>query len=978
LSKRTWLRLLAALAATAPAATVDHTGWLPFYIPWDDTSRNATNLSWAVEAPAGRRGFVQVGDDGRFRFQDGTRARFSGFVSVAQANLPDSADAPRIAAHLRRFGVNFMRVHLTDVDGIYGLFRNSTTNTRELDPIKMRKFDWFLKCLRDQGIYVNFCVQAGRVFKTGDGIPAPITNDQSKFVSLFDPTLIGLQKELAGDLAKHVNPFTGLAYKDDPAVATWELTNENQLFQGWLSWGSSAWDSASATHPAGIAGYYFRALDTLWNGWLAARYETDAAVAAQWSGSSAAANNLVANPSFETGTTGWGWWADADKGAAFTVRRTAAAALSGGYGLQIAVESQGANTYDASVNYSRMSVAKGRSYRLRFSIKGTEPSSVVAEFLKESVWTWYGSTTCATDTTWSVCESYFTAPADIVDSLRFNLSFGRSTGTFWVDSVELAEYAGDGLREGESITTNSVRRSSRSTVGSLADERARDEARFYADLEGRYLDGLRSYLKDTLGVKTPVTFTNNWYGQASIASQSRADYMDAHWYWQHPDFPNGWSATDYTIANTPLAKDPDGGTAAQFSWNRVAGKPFVGSEYNHPFPNQYLCEAPAFYFGYMGFLDADGALLHAYIDYTPRYKDTWNDQFFNVGTNPVLMTQLPLANLFRTGRIAPALAQTTIDVSENDWTLSAKRFRDGFPFGGSVSSFLTTPMRWGRFDADISTSPILVDPGPVARTNTGELSWDRTAGILAIDNPWWQGAVGYLKKGVKTAKLELSGMATTGGRDFAAVHMVSADSLPLDKTRHKLLLTSARIENQSTVWNPTFTALTTVHKPGDTVVCEPVTGLVSFDAGRTDSVSVYPLDSRGNRLEALPLSRADDTTTWFTLRLPGTTLWYEIALGDARSPVGVRPASRADNRLDLRPVRGGWRVAPIESAPDGSHLEWEVRGVNGRILSKGAAAARLGALVASPAGAAVAVVDVRLVAGGVLRTRYMALAPVPR
>lgn len=230
------IAILLTLATSALCASVDHTGWFPFYIPWNDTSRNVTDASGSVETPAGARGFVQVGSDGHFQYQDGSRARFSGFVSVAQANFPDSADAPLIAAHLRRFGVNFMRVHLTDVDGVYGLFANSTNNTSDLDPVKLRKMDWFMKCLRDQGIYVNFCVQSGRIFKAGDGIPAPITQNQSKMSSLYDPRLIQLQKGLAASLANHVNPYTGLAYKNDPAVASWELTNENSLFQGWLSW----------------------------------------------------------------------------------------------------------------------------------------------------------------------------------------------------------------------------------------------------------------------------------------------------------------------------------------------------------------------------------------------------------------------------------------------------------------------------------------------------------------------------------------------------------------------------------------------------------------------------------------------------------------------------------------------------------------------------------------------------------------------
>lgn len=923
--------MLSLGAGLGSAATVDRTGWFPFQVPWDDTSANATNLAAGIEAPAGKRGFVQVGTDGRFRYQDGTRARFAGFVSVAQANMPDSADAPLIAAHLRRYGVNLMRVHLTDVEGAYGLFLNSSKGTRELDPAKMRRMDWFLSSLKEQGIYYNFCVQSGRIFKTGDGIPAPVTNDQSKFVSLFDPILIGLQKELATSLATHVNAFTGLAYKDDPAVMSWELTNENQLFQGWVSWGSSAWDSAAA---GGMNGHYVRELDTLWNGWLVKRHGNDAALAAAWTGAVANATNLVKNPSFETNTSGWGWWADASKGAGIRVKRVAGG-LSGGYALQVTVDSQGVNAYDASVNYTRMSVLKGRSYRMRVAVKGSVPTKVTGEFLKEAVWTWYGSKECEVDTAWKVCEGFFTAPDDIADSLRFNLSVGRSTGTLLVDSVEFIEYAGDGLRGDESLLTNSVKRSSRSSVGSLSDARARDEARFYADLEGRYLDTLRTHLKGALGIKVPVTFTNNWYGLASIASQARADYLDAHWYWQHPNFPNGWSATDYTIGNTPMVKDRNGGTVAQFSLSRVAGKPFVGSEYNHPFPNQYLCEAPAFYFGYMGFLDADGALLHAYADYDKaRYKETWNVPFFSVATNPVLMTQLPLMHLFRSGRIAAATAQHTVDVAEKDWTLSPKRSGDGFPFAGSAASLAATPMRWGRFDADSTVAPALPDPGAKAVANTGELSWDRTAGILAVDNPFWQGAVGFLKPGVTTAKLQLSGIKTTGGRDFAAVHLVSVDSLPVGKSRRMLLLTSARLENRSSVWNASFTAMTVPFKKGDTTVCEPVWGNVTFDAGRRDSVSVFELDARGNRVQALPLSKPDDSTTRFTLALPGTTLWYEVAIGEVASPIGVGIRTGASAGPDIRAVRRGGRTYVAWSAPGAGRLEAEILDVKGARLGR--------------------------------------------
>ena len=960
------LAALLGLATLLSGATVDHTGWFTFYLPWNDTSRNVTDQSWSVEAPAGKRGFVKVGSDGHFQFQDGTRLRLSGFTSVAQANLPDSIDAPLIAAHLRRLGTNFMRVHLTDVDGISGLFANSSANTQDLDAAKMKRLDWFLKCLRDNGIYYNFCVQSGRVFKAGDGIPAEITNDQSKYQTLFDPKLIALQKSLAKSLATHVNSYTGLAYKDDPAVATWELTNENQLFLGWLSWGSPAWDSASASNPTGMNSYYVRELDTLWNTWLLRHYGSDAALSQAWAPMTGTGTNLVKNPSFETSTSGWGWWYDATAGAGITVSRVKGG-LSGSYALSVRVDSNGSQAYNASVNCPGFSVAKGKSYRLRFWLKGSEATTVLAEFLKESVWTWYGSHTCAVDTGWSLCEASLTATEDIADSLRFNIDFGLSQGTILVDSVDFREYAGDGLRTGESLETNSVARSSRSAVSALSVARAADEARFYYDVEGNYLTGLKGYLKDSLGISVPVTFTNNWYGLASLASQARADYTDAHWYWQHPSFPNGWSSTNYTIGNTPMVKDADGGTAAQFSWSRVAGKPFVGSEYNHPFPSQYLCEAPAFYFGYMGLSDADGALFHAYIDYTPHFKDTWNDQFFNVGTNPVLLTQSPLWRLFQTGSIASA-NPVTVDVTDSDWANSAKGSGEKWALATSPRAFLTTPMRWGSFHAAAATSLSLADPGAHSVSSTGELDWDRSAGLLKVDNPHWQAAVGYLNAGASTSRLTVAGIKTTGGRDFAAIHLVSADSLPLARTRKLLLLTSARIENKSTVWNSAYNALTTIHRTGDTTVCEPVTGIVKLGLGRSDSVSVYRLDARGNRLEALPVSFADGQVA---VALPGTSLWYEVAVGDATSPVGIAAAARsATSSLQFQ---NGPRARLSWSAAQSGTLDVRQFDLRGKLLwsSRRTVASGTGSLLLPRNG--VSVVKVRLVAGEPLERTFSAI-----
>ena len=920
---------LAVVGAGGKAVATDHTGWFPFYMPWNDTSVNVVNQAWSVPRPAGAKGFLQTTPEGTFRFADSPeRVRFAGFVSVAQANFPDSADAPLIAARLAKLGVNLMRVHLMDVDGIYGVFA-SGSNTRTLDPVRMRRMDWFLKNLRDRGIYYNFCVQAGRVFKSGDSLRAPVTNDQSKFVTLFDPRLMDLQKEFAAAIANHVNPYTGLAYAKDPAVATWELTNENQLYMGWLSWGSSAWDSLSPSRPGGIAPASYRYLDTLWNLWLARKYPNDSALAAAWSGASGALVNQIPNRSFETNLSGWTHWIDPTSEAAISVGRTTAQARSGVASLRVSVVQTGAKPEDASVIKTGLSAREGASYRLRWWAKTTVPAEQTVAFLKESEWTWYGNGQCQVDTTWTPCETFVSVPESLSGNLRFNMGFGDLSGIWWIDSVAFEEYAGDGLRPGESLGGMSVRRSSRSTLGALSAARVSDESRFYAATESVYIARLGGYLRDTLGIQVPVTFTNNWFGTGSVASQARADYIDAHWYWDHPNFPNGWSNTDYTMQNRPMVRDAVGSTVSSFSLMRVKGKPLVSSEYNHPWPNEYQSEVMPFHYAWLGFLDADGGLLHAYADYdVARYKLPYMEQFFNAGLNPLVTSQMALARLFRTGRIAPTSSWRGVSLTDSSLHADARMRRDGRP-ALSPRALLQTPMRWDDFDASADRIPVAVDPGSRIVSNTQELLWDEAKGLFQIDNPWWQGSVGFLADGSASSKLFVRSFRTTGGVDFGAVHLVSSDTSVLGTGAPMLLLASARVENSGTVWNTARTALTRRFVGKDTVLCEPATGWIGVLPGRRDSVSVWALGPTGDRTSLLPVSWSGDTL-W--IELPGTSLWYEVVPGNASSPT-VKAHPRSVRRVALVPTASGLQW----SMPEGGSalLRLDARDVSGRLVASG-------------------------------------------
>ena len=190
---------------------------------------------FADEKPAGKHGFMKPAGD-CFRFEDGTKARFWGVNFNGGANFPEHEYAEKVARRIAQTGCNIVRFHQLDAEwdtpNIYAFTKGRrVTTTRQLDPVSLDRLDYLIHCLKEQGIYVYFDMMTYRKFKSGDGVPfAEELGDSAKPYSIFDRKLIELQKEFASQIWNHVNPYTGLAYKDDPVFAMTEITNECDLF----------------------------------------------------------------------------------------------------------------------------------------------------------------------------------------------------------------------------------------------------------------------------------------------------------------------------------------------------------------------------------------------------------------------------------------------------------------------------------------------------------------------------------------------------------------------------------------------------------------------------------------------------------------------------------------------------------------------------------------------------------------------------
>ena len=209
---------------------------------WLNTALNPTaafiNLSWLNDKPAGNKGFITSVND-RFEFPDGSTVQF--FGTNVQANSLFIKDKKLIKQHAKRLaqlGFNLVRLHHLDSFWVKNNLIKAGSTTQKINNESLDSYFWWVKCLRDEGIYVWVDLQVQRPWREGDDIPgwasdlAPKAkkgmNVAKGFVYL-NKRMQALTKEFNKQLLTRKNPYTQLALKDDPAVMGVMITNENDL-----------------------------------------------------------------------------------------------------------------------------------------------------------------------------------------------------------------------------------------------------------------------------------------------------------------------------------------------------------------------------------------------------------------------------------------------------------------------------------------------------------------------------------------------------------------------------------------------------------------------------------------------------------------------------------------------------------------------------------------------------------------------------
>lgn len=207
------------------------------------------DASGLLDAPAGKYGFVQA-HNGHLFFSNGQRAKFFGVNLPARSNTPTRETAEIMAQRFASMGINVVRLHAADLPPSEQpcswtscqetpLLDYGSGSSRCFHPDGHDRFDYFCAKLKEKGIYLHIDLYVARSFVKGDELDYDMKGDSLlpptaclKCYTMVNRRLIELQKEYARELLCHINPYTGLALIDDPAVMTIQINNEDSVLKG--------------------------------------------------------------------------------------------------------------------------------------------------------------------------------------------------------------------------------------------------------------------------------------------------------------------------------------------------------------------------------------------------------------------------------------------------------------------------------------------------------------------------------------------------------------------------------------------------------------------------------------------------------------------------------------------------------------------------------------------------------------------------
>ncbi len=754
--------------------------FVPFVIPTESAPDAPVSFSSPPIPPSADR--LQAAD-GHF-FHQGRRVRLWGVNLSFAANFPDKKDAPLVARRLARAGVNTVRCHHMDTaNWPRGLW--DPRNPTQIHPEALDRLDFFINELAKVGIYVDLNLHVGRAHSRHLGLPTPNTS-YDKIVNLFTPALIDAQKDFARTILTHRNPYRGVTYAQDPAVAIVEITNENSLFM---------WSADRDLRE--LPEHYADLLQGLFCDWLARRYRTTDALAMAWNAhAEPLGENLLKNPDLRapappaTNIEGWTLEQHADCRA-----RVLASSYKDRPAARIQIARVDGTDWHIQFHQRDLALKRDRYYTVSFDAAADQPRAIhVNVGMAHEPWSNLGlSQSVRLGPEWQSFRFGFVARSDD-DNVRLSFVLGADTTTVHLANVRLQSGGQIGLAEGESLEKRNIHLFGDNEVA----QRRRDRMIFLAETEKAFFDGMRRFIRDDLGCRALVTGTIV-FGPLGLYGQSDMDFIDSHAYWQHPRFPNRpWDSNDWLIDQRPMVDHPQQATLFRMACERLADKPFTVTEYNHPAPLDSQAECVPLLTAFAAAQDWDGLWVYSY----SHSNNTWGadaiQSFFDIHSNPAKWGFFPAgAVIFREAGIPPLPRARRVALARPDHLLPDLADLHLRHDRNLLAAFEQREnLRW-RDLITTSVAAVLDRPAAVRRernASSARLNWitsDAGGGAFTALGPQASVTIGSPDQ----IRALSEGDQVVHAPDFAAIVTVSLDGKAWADTRRILVTACGRCEN---------------------------------------------------------------------------------------------------------------------------------------------------------------------------------------
>jgi hypothetical protein len=303
--------------------------------------------------------------------------------------------------------------------------------------------------------------------------------------------------------------------------------------------------------------------------------------------------------------------------------------------------------------------------------------------------------------------------------------------------------------------------------------------------------------------------------------------------------------------------------------------PYMITEVNHAFPNDYECEGIPVLAAYGSFQDWDGIIFYTFepkmfTDYVGYVGDA-----FDISHHPVKIPQM----------IAGALMYLRGDVHEANQTVErtytkeqmAETMRmsvDEAPYytsGYSPSYVFRHKVRIGSMEGPETKTFEPVTDNPLI-SDTKELIWNTTnpeKGFVTVNTPFSQALVGFIKDN----NPRTDNLSALVNNDFCSITLSSLDQQPISKSATMLLTTGGKVVNTISDPNSSDRRTRTGGAPSRIEVISGLAVLQNLEGAK--SIVVRSLDGAGVPF-GKPVKAKKSGKKWTFPIGEEVTTWYII------------------------------------------------------------------------------------------------------